>query len=321
MEAGSRDTIPCSRLRPGDTHTDTESLVIRNYIANPGIYNIVWCADHPKNDHNNGGDHREEHESNNCSTEAVFEVTVDPYVNVMDVDFIVSAILPKGSTQLPANGTTKLKMAIRNIGSATPISDIRSSYFFCGPLPSTNCVRITDDESLAGQLTPGRDQWEETVSPITIPSISGDYLLMGCADSLDAVHESDETNNCTTTQVTVIPPRPDFIISGLGLREGTNIKSGTRVHPFCAVSNIGTTSSPRDIRIAYYINQNQYRDNDSITAYKLCAGCSVWNEVKNNDIKLGDKGVRTYRCCADYQGAVAESNEGNNCATMSFTVR
>ncbi len=317
----AEDTIPCSRLRPGDTHTDMESLVIRNYISSPGIYNIVWCADHPQNDHNNGGGHREKHESNNCSTEAVFEVTADPYVNVMDVDFIVSAIQPKGSTQLPAGGTTKLKMAVRNIGSATPISDIRSSYFFCGPLPSTNCVRITDDESLAGQLTPGRDQWEETVSPITIPSIFGDYLLMGCADSLDAVHESDETNNCTTTQVTVIPPRPDFIISGLGLREGTNIKSGTRVHPFCAVSNIGTTSSPRDIRIAYYINQGEYRDHDSITAYKLCAGCSVWNEVKNNDIKLGDKGTRTYRCCADYQGVVNETDETNNCATMSFIVR
>lgn len=67
-------TTHCSSLNPNNTHTETENMVISNWITVPGIYNIVYCIDHPLDDHNNGGDYPEEHESNNCSTEAVFEV-------------------------------------------------------------------------------------------------------------------------------------------------------------------------------------------------------------------------------------------------------
>jgi hypothetical protein len=64
----------CSSLDPSETHTETESFVVSQWITAPGVYNIVYCIDHPKDDHNNGGDYPEEHESNNCSTEAVFTV-------------------------------------------------------------------------------------------------------------------------------------------------------------------------------------------------------------------------------------------------------
>lgn len=67
-------TTQCSSLEPGETNTETKNTVISEWITEPGIYNIVYCIDHPQDDHNNGGDHLEEHESNNCSTEAAFEV-------------------------------------------------------------------------------------------------------------------------------------------------------------------------------------------------------------------------------------------------------
>lgn len=316
------DTISCSSLKPGDTHTDTESLIIRNYISTPGIWNIVWCADHPQNDHNNGGDHVEKHESNNCTTEAVFEVTADPIVNKPDTDLIISVIEVKGgATVLAGGGLTNLKMAIRNIGTLTPpAGKFRSSYSFCGPLPNTACTQVADDESEASNLTPGQDLWEETLVPVRIPSTLGTYLLKGCADYQGDVSESEEENNCTTKPVEVVDAKPDFIVSALGLREGTVIKSGTRVHPWCTVTNIGVGPSASPIRLAYYINTNEYRDDDNVDAVELCVGCSKTEEVENNNIKLGDRGTRTYRCCADYQGSVSESNEGNNCATMTFTV-
>jgi hypothetical protein len=316
------DTISCSSLKPGDTHTDTESLIIRNYISGPGIWNIVWCADHPQNDHNNGGDHVEKHESNNCTTEAVFEVTADPIVNKPDTDLIISVIEVKGgATVLAGGGLTNLKMAIQNIGTLTPpAGKFRSSYSFCGPLPNTTCTQVADDESEASNLTPGRDLWEETLIPVRIPSTLGTYLLKGCGDYQGDVSESEEENNCTTRTVQVVDAKPDFIVSALGLREGTVIKSGTRVHPWCTVRNIGVGPSASPIRLAYYINTNEYRDDDNVDASELCVGCSKTEEVENNNIKLGDRGTRTYRCCADYQGSVSESNEGNNCATMTFTV-
>ena len=72
------DEIKCTNLEPKDTQTETEGLKISSYNLAPGsINNIVACIDHPKTDHNNGGDFAEEHESNNCSTEAVFEVVAE----------------------------------------------------------------------------------------------------------------------------------------------------------------------------------------------------------------------------------------------------
>lgn len=50
-------TTQCDNLRPGDTHTETKNTVISQWITTPGIYNIVYCIDHPQDDHNNGGDH------------------------------------------------------------------------------------------------------------------------------------------------------------------------------------------------------------------------------------------------------------------------
>jgi murein DD-endopeptidase MepM/ murein hydrolase activator NlpD len=69
------DFIKSENIRSGDTKTEEEGM---DAPLEPGIFNIVVCADHPKNDHNQGGAVEEEHESNNCSTEAVFEVKGEP---------------------------------------------------------------------------------------------------------------------------------------------------------------------------------------------------------------------------------------------------
>jgi subtilase family serine protease len=42
--------------------------------------------------------------------------------------------------------------------------------------------------------------------------------------------------------------------------------------------------------------------------------------VQEDGSKLGNTGTRTLKVCVDYQGAVPELNESNNCATMQFTV-
>ncbi|MGB4833940.1 MAG: hypothetical protein WBP40_02840, partial [Candidatus Moraniibacteriota bacterium] len=41
-------TTQCDNLKPGDTHTETKNTVIREWITEPGIYNIVACIDHPQ---------------------------------------------------------------------------------------------------------------------------------------------------------------------------------------------------------------------------------------------------------------------------------
>lgn len=63
-------------LDPGETHTETEGINLWEYaeIEVGRAYNIVACPDRLEDDHNEGGAYAERHESNNCSTEAVFTV-------------------------------------------------------------------------------------------------------------------------------------------------------------------------------------------------------------------------------------------------------
>ncbi|MFA6056241.1 MAG: CARDB domain-containing protein, partial [Thermodesulfovibrionales bacterium] len=121
---------------------------------------------------------------------------------------------------------------------------------------------------------------------------------------------------------------PDFIISDLYIkvgstvyRAGGTIGKDSYVHPYCTVKNIGNSGTHPSFRLAYYINADNYRDSDGLDPNELCVGCSKTENVSSDSIKLGDTGTRTYRCCADYQSAVSELNESNNCATMTFTVK
>lgn len=70
------DEIQCENLKAGTTKSEPEIEGLKpwEHALSPGIYNIVACVDHPKDDHNDGGDFKEEHESNNCSMEAVFDI-------------------------------------------------------------------------------------------------------------------------------------------------------------------------------------------------------------------------------------------------------
>lgn len=70
------ETIQGSNLETGETHTETEDVNLRDHIVltTTGVYNFVACIDRTQNNNNGSGSIAEEHESNNCSTEAVFTV-------------------------------------------------------------------------------------------------------------------------------------------------------------------------------------------------------------------------------------------------------
>ncbi len=313
-------TIHCSNLDPGATHTETKHTNLWEWITTPGRYNIVYCMDHPQDDHNNGGDYREEHESNNCSTPAVFDV-VPGVVNMPDTDLIVSSIGIKGKSFLYTSEMYGAFMTIRNTGAVLPATTTRSQYAIKGPSTNNQYTQIADDGSEASNFSHNRDQYEEMISLIQAPSVPGWYTLRGCADYLNLANETNETNNCTEIPFEVRQAYPDFVVSAMWLREGTSIKKNTRVHPYCTVQNIGNGAPPRSILIAYYINSGVFRDNDTVEASEIGPGQSKTENVQNDNIKLGDRGNRTYTCCVDYQGQVAESNEGNNCATIGFKVK
>ncbi len=248
------DYIQPENLRVGDTHTETEGIELWRDIPSPGIWNIVACVDHIRDDHNNGGDHEEKHESNNCSTEAVFEVTADgQVVNIPWVDFVTSS-LQFLQTPRYAGDQVRFGAYVTNQGTAGPSSDIRSSYTV--ECPGTGLVLLADDGTEASELSSGVSAWEETLAPVTMPNTSGACTATFCADSQGAVSETDEGNNCTSLSFTLEPrPKPRLVITKFEDEKGCcTSNTGSRIEPNIWVRNDGPVAPGSNVTVIYHIN-------------------------------------------------------------------
>lgn len=246
------DEIQCANMQPGDTHTETEGIELWRDVPGPGIYNIVWCIDHPLDDHNNGGDHREKHESNNCSTEAVFEV-VEGTVNVPNTDLITFGLTV---IQAPvyAGDPIRLGAWVKNQGAVNAIVDIRSSYTVsCNGGPTT---MLTDDGTMATTLVAGASAWEEILTPVLMPNVVGTCTLTFTADYLGAQPETDETNNSTSITVT-LAPRPAPILSITKFQDQIGCcttNTGSRIKPDIWVYNGGSVAPASNVTVIYHIS-------------------------------------------------------------------
>jgi hypothetical protein len=307
------DEIQCENLRSGQTHSEEEGLELWRDIPEPGVWNIVACADHPRDDHNEGGDHPEEHESNNCSSEAVFEVTADgQVVNQANIDFVAHSLHWR---QAPAYAGDLVRLGgyLRNQGIHTPLVGIRSSYSV--ECPGTGRVYLTDDGTEKEDLVPGADAWEETLSPVTVPNATGNCTAYFCADYQGAVSEGDESNNCTTLSFTLQPrPKPNFTITAFGLAGGkTSIKKGDKAHPAFRATNNGASCSGA-FRSTYFYRYDwtgwMYLTDDH--SDPLCPGQDVREEY-DKGVKMTSKGNAYFRVCVDDPNQNDESNETDNC--------
>lgn len=243
----------CDNLKPGDTNTETKNTKISDWITTPGIYNIVYCIDHPQDDHNNGGDHVEKHESNNCTTEAVFEVTANQIENAPNVDFTVSGFTV---LQAPvyAGDYIRLGAWITNAGTVNATTDIRSSYTVsCNGGPTSV---LTDDGTMASTMTAGASAWEEIQTPVLMPNVVGTCTLTFTADYLGAQAETDETNNSTSLTVTLAPrPAPNLVITRYEDKVGCcTTNTGAAPKPRIWIRNDGSAAPGANVSVVYQVS-------------------------------------------------------------------
>lgn len=246
-------TTECGSLKSGDTNTETKNTRISDFITAPGIYNIVYCIDHPLDDHNNGGDHKEKHESNNCSTEAVFEVTANRIENVPNVDLTVTSFVVL-QTPVYAGDYIRLGAWIKNQGTVNATNDIRSSYTVsCNGGPTTI---LTDDGTGASQLTAGASTWEEILTPVLLPNVVGTCALTFTADYLGAQTETDKTNNSMSLTVTLLPrPAPNLVITKFEDKVGCcTTNTGAAPKPRIWVRNDGPVAPGGNVTVVYQVS-------------------------------------------------------------------
>jgi hypothetical protein len=314
----------CSNLKPGDTNTETKNTVISDWITTPGIYNIVYCIDHPKTEQNNGGDHAEKHESNNCSTEAVFEVTGNSYENTTNIDLVASQLQFRGTPPVYAADSIRLGAWITNAGTQGLYTDIRSSYgVSCNGSPQ---IQLADDGTEANLLGPGMNAWEEILSPATLPNVSGSCVATFCADSLGYINEVNKANNCTSLGFNLLPRTnlPDLITHSAGIAGGkTRVKAGDKIVPAFYTQNIGNTRPSVTTQALF-----QYRGPQTGNLWVNLA--TEANEAKyldpgkqrrgewSNGFRISTRGLYQFQICADYLLQQPEISESNNCSVSGW---
>ncbi|KKT87745.1 MAG: hypothetical protein UW87_C0025G0019, partial [Candidatus Moranbacteria bacterium GW2011_GWC2_45_10] len=240
-----------SNLEPGETHTETEGIELWLDVDGPGIYNIVACADRIADSGNQGGNIAEEHESNNCSTEAVFEVVANQ-VNFPTYDFITHSFQFL-QTPYYAGDQARFGGYVKNQGNSTSPTGIRSNYKV--QCPGTSLIQLADDGTDAAELTPGASIWEETLSSVTMPNVSGSCTAYFCADYQGAVSETDETNNCTSFPFVLQPrPAPSLQITRFEDEVGCcTTNTGSKIRPDIWVRNNGPVAPSSNVTVLYQI--------------------------------------------------------------------
>lgn len=144
-----------------------------------------------------------------------------------------------------------------------------------------------------------------------------------CADADSEIAESDETNNCYSSNFSVLKtaPLPDYIIQSATMTP-SNPVSGDTLSFTTTVHNQGNadgTSSFTGLKI----------DEDNDGTWDKAAKNAFTDALTQGDsgkerwdfawapTKLG---THKYKICADVTFLIAESDENNNCLSKTFTV-
>ena len=159
------------------------------YIRPHQVYNIVACADRNKQRHNGDGHVPEEHKSNNCSTEAVFEVidTQAPPENSSLNLVLNDAYLKGGATQAYPGERLLIKARVTKTPHRNVTSDPRIDYYLDNQF-------LEEDSIPSGVFNLSNENWEECY--FTVSDSIGYHTLSVCVDPHNQISETNENDNC-----------------------------------------------------------------------------------------------------------------------------
>jgi M6 family metalloprotease-like protein len=153
-----------------------------------GSYYLLACAD-------DLGAVSESNETNNCIASAGMVQVAGGLP-----DLIETAVSSSQSTVSPG-GTFEVTDTVVNHGTGMAGSSTTRYYLSLDPARSSGDVLI-GSRSVGALLPTGGIQGTVTVT-IPASTAKGTYYLLACGDDLGAVSESDETNNCVASTISV----------------------------------------------------------------------------------------------------------------------
>ena len=288
-----------SSMGSGETRS-TESD--RFSVSSSGTHYYIVCLSDADEESNN---------DNNCSegSQAV-QVTVQ-------AEGAADLVVFNARGELNNTGSrVRMYVDVYNQGSASASASRLNYYRSNDATYSSNDTYLDYDNvpSLASGETEAENEW------LDVPSSSGTYYYIACADAEYNVSESNENNNCAAMQVTT--GAADLVVFSASVDDSTP-SVGDEIRMDVTVYNRGSASASSS-RLHYYrSNDATYSSNDTYLNYDSVPGlASGETEAENEWLDVpSTAGTYYYIACADANNNVSESDENNNCTAVQVTVQ
>ncbi|HEY9173699.1 MAG TPA: CARDB domain-containing protein, partial [Verrucomicrobiae bacterium] len=288
-------TRTVTSLAVGQTNSAITAATIP-VTTTPGAYYIGVIAD----DQNAVS---ELNEANNTSAGVALQVLGIPDLNVTSV---------RGPLVAAPGGTITLTNSVRNLGNGDP------GAFLVGFYLSDDAMVTTGDLFLTNRMVSGlaSGQTNTASSVVTIPSATpaGTYYLGAIADYGNAVAEANETNNAQASLPIQIAVGPDVAVIAVAGPPAAG--TGCSISVTNSVQNLGV-NNPGSISVGLYLSSDAViTTNDQRLATRTVSVPSpgqINTATTTVTIPLTTPPGRYHLgAIADYQNAIAESNEWNN---------
>jgi hypothetical protein len=295
-------------LASGGSDTGALSLQIPASAAE-GTYRLLACADDLDGS-------AESDEANNCTASATSMVVSKP-------DLVVASVNNPPASLNPGSAFTATD-STRNAGAAPAAASSTRYYLSADPSKSAGDLLLTGSRSIPG-LAAGASS--SGSAAVTLPSSApaGSFYLLACADDLQGIFESSESNNCTASAATTQVLRPDLIETSVS-NPPASLAAGSFFSVTDTVQNAGNGASGGS-STRFYLSADALKDgSDTLLSGSRAVGSLAVAASSMGTINVtvpASSAAGAYRliACADDTTLVIESDETNNCVASTGSMQ
>ncbi|GGG29882.1 CARDB domain-containing protein [Hymenobacter glacieicola] len=234
-------------------------------------------------------------------------------------------LVPQQPTVTPtaatAGGTIVLSTVVNNTGTGVAGSSAVGYYLSTDNAFSTNDVSLGATGGVA--ISGGQSATRGLSVTIPATTATGQYFVLHVVDPQNAVAETNETNNVTSSAVSVGAARPDLVILQPAL-QNTSIVAGNNLGISCLLANQGSAAAGSSTTGYYLSTDNVLSSNDVLLGTAAAGGMVAGSATPSLALVLIPAGTATgnYHVLfvADQASAVTEASETNNVVSVPLSV-